>query len=170
MTDPRAIQEQTRLYVRLKESLLAQFPDLADDQQALLDTLEGESSLPDMLAAVERSRQDDEEQITGIKVRLEALNARLARYLHHSDGLRKVLRIAMEQAGLDKIVEPDFTISLRQVPRKLVITDEKLLPKKYTEQTTKILKSLITSDLRSNVVIPGAQLDNGGQTVNIRTK
>jgi len=168
MTDPRIIQEQINLFRRFKADLLERYPDL--DEDTLFDTLEGETDLRELLVKLERSRENDEVLISGLKDRIADMNARLARYKYRSDGKRELLRQAMETSGLNKIEEPDFTISLRPSPPPVVIVDESALPESYLKTVTQIDRAGLRKALLSGVAVDGAMLGNSKLTVSIRTK
>ena len=77
----------------------------------------------------------------------------------------------MGKAELRKVTEPDFTLSLRDVPRGLSVSDEAEIPKTYwLPQPAKLDRQAVLRDLRGDVVIPGAALNNGGKTISVRTQ
>lgn len=158
----------------LRDRLLAEFPELREDETALADTLDGVSDLDEAIAAVVRSLDDDEAMVVGIGDRQTSLATRADRYKARIETKRKLIADAMEAAALKKIVKPDFTLSLTPVKPKVVITDEALVPPGYkiapTPPEPKPDKKQIGDDLRAGYVVPGATLSNGGFTVTLRRK
>lgn len=176
MTAPTAHQLATALAHRayLKEQLLVQFPDLAEDERALLDTLDGESKLDDMLAEVMRSSEDDAMLVAGIKERMTELNERKARLERRVEAKREIVCRTMDKANLQKIERPDFTLSLRKSPPAVLITDEKLIPDDYLihpePPAPKPDKAGIAVALKGGKEVPGATLSNGNVGLQIRKK
>lgn len=158
----------------LKEQLLARFPDLAEDEQALLDTLDGESDLKELLVQVMRSTEDDAILIAGIKERMAELKERSERLARRVESKREAVCLTMDKASIGKIEAPEFTLSLRRSPPSVVITDETLIPANYkrTPEPPKPEpdKKLIAEALKANKEIPGAMLSNGDIGLTVRKK
>lgn len=160
------------LHATLKDRLLAQYPELAEDEQALFDTLDGLTELQPALIAVLRSRDDDLMLVEGIKGRMAELGERLRRLDERADNKRAFVTDIMDQSGLKKIEAPDFTVSLGRKPTSLIITDEAAIPEDYwREKTVKSVdKTLIKQALQDNFTVAGAALSNGGVQLTIRKK
>ena len=69
---------EAEIYRLLHEQLVAEFPD-ADDE-TLRDTLEGLSSLPEVLAALVRSYLDDLSVAAALGMRMSDMQERLGRF------------------------------------------------------------------------------------------
>jgi len=156
----------------LRDQLRVQFPDA--DEQTLADTLEGESNLDQMLVAVMRSTEDDAMLVTGIKERLAELSERGERLARRIEAKREIVCRVMERANMSRIEAADFTLSLRQAPSKIVVTDEALIPAAYMNTpeppTPKPDKKKIADALKANTEIPGCVLSNGGVSLSVRKK
>lgn len=156
----------------LKEQLRVQFPD--EDDATLADTLEGESTLDQVLVSVMRSAEEDEMMVAGIKARLAELAERKTRIERRIEAKEGCVLRTMEKAELRKIEAPDFTLSLRAVPGKVVITDEALIPAEYmrTPETPAPVpdKKAIADAIKARTEVPGAMLSNGGVGLSIRRK
>lgn len=156
----------------LRDQLRAQFPDA--DEQTLADTLEGESNLDQMLVAVMRSTEDDAMLVTGINERIAELSLRGERLARRIEAKRDICCRVMERANLKKIEAPDFTMSLSATPKKVIVTDEALIPANYkrTPEPPKPVpdKKLIADVLKAGKEVPGAMLSNGGVTLSVRKK
>jgi hypothetical protein len=60
---------------------------------------------------------------------------------------------------------------LREVPRGLQLNDAAEIPEAYwLPQPAKLDRQAVLRDLRDDVSIPGASLNNGGQTISVRTQ
>ena len=93
------------------------------DETTLLDTLEGATNLHEAIGEVIRAALDEEALADGLKGRLEKMKERLERIETASAKKREVAQAVMEEAGIEKILEPDFTVSLRTTPPGVVVTN-----------------------------------------------
>ena len=167
MTHPLLHQLAHHQYLR--ERLAAQFPEA--DEETLLDTLEGLTNLHEMLAAVVRSQLDDLSLVAALRARMGDMQERLWRLEQRADKKKQVITSVMERAGIKKVTEPDFTLSLRPTPCPLVVTDEKNIPSLFWKpQPPKLDRQGLISALKNGQDIPGATLGNGGLTISVRTK
>ncbi|MGO8920845.1 MAG: siphovirus Gp157 family protein [Stellaceae bacterium] len=153
----------------LRERLRAEFPGI--DDEALRDTLEGISDLPEMVAAVLRSHLDDLSVATALRSRLAEMQERLGRIEGRAEKKRALVASVMERADLRKLTEPDFTVSLRPTPRPLVITADGEIPEAYwNPQPAKLDRKALLAALNGGDRVPGASLGNGGMTIAVRTR
>ena len=160
---------ELQLHEYLQEKLLTEFPEI--DEETLSDTLEGLTDLHDKLAAVIRSQQEDSVLANALKIRIKEMQERHARFEDRAVKKRELITTVMERSGIKKIAEPDFTASLRQTPRPLVISDDHEIPETYWKTQDPILdRKKLIADLKPNETIPGACLGNGGVTVSVRVQ
>lgn len=153
----------------LRTALMAQFRDI--DEETLADTLEGLSSLPEVLSAIVRAYLDDLSLAAALGMRISEMQERLARFEARAEKKRALVTQVMERAELKKLQEPDFTVSLRAVPPGLVVSDETAIPADYWKpQPAKLDKKSLLVSLNAGQVIPGANLGNGGTTISVRTR
>lgn len=157
-------------YKAMREQILAAYPQIEDDLDLLLDTLEGETNLTDRIAWMVRQIDDDEIMISGIKDRMTALQARLVRIQQRLQAKKDMIVEALEDTDIPKITKPDFTLSLRSVPGTARVTEEDKLPDEYTTTvtTTKPNMRQINIALRAGKEIAGAVLSNSYRTLTIR--
>jgi Siphovirus Gp157 len=154
----------------LREHLLAEYRETIDEE-TLRDTLEGISSLPEVLAEVVRSYLDDLTIAAALGMRIQEMQGRLSRIEVRIDKKRSLITSAMERADIKKLDQPDFTASLRAVPAGLVVADETLIPSDYWRpQLPKLDKRGLLAALNGGGAVPGAALGNGGTTLSVRTK
>ena len=156
-------------YEYLREHLRAEYQEA--DEQTILDTLEGLSSLPDALAAVVRSYLDDLAMVAAVGIRIGEMQERVHRIEHRAEKKRMIVTSIMERAEIRKLAEPDFTASLRAVPPSLLVTDEQQIPEPFWKpQPPKLDKRGLIGALAAGRGVPGAQLGNGGTTLTVRVK
>lgn len=153
----------------LREKLAAEFPDA--DEETLHDTVEGMTDLAEMLAAVVRSQLDDLALVSALRVRAADMQQRLLRIEQRASKKKELLTSVMERAGLKRLTEPDFTVSLRQTQPPLILVDENEIPSEFWKpQPPKLDRQGLISALKLGQDISGATLGNGGLTISVRTK
>ena len=163
-------------YAAAKAALLEAYPDLADDEETLRDTLEGINDLPDLLTAVMREVDEAEMLAAALKAREAELKGRRDRLAVKADKLKSAVMSAMRAAGERKMTLPEWTISVCAKRASVVITDEKAVPSAYWVETVErridknALKEGIDVAAKKGRSIPGATLSNGGETLSVRRK
>ena len=163
------IMQELQLHEHLREQLVDTYSDI--DEETLCDTLEGMTSLHEKLAAVIRSQQHDSDISKALKERIGVMRERLKRFENRIDKKRELVTYVMECADIRKLNEPDFSASLRLVSPSLHIIDENAVPDKFwNPQPAKLDRQALLAHLKANQSIPGVSLNNGSQTVSIRTK
>ncbi len=153
----------------LRERLEAAFPDA--DEETLMDTLEGMTSLTDSVAELLRSSQEDQSLASALRSRMSDMQERCGRFEERARKKRELVCTVMEEADLKKLVEPDFTVSLRPSRAPLTIIDEAAIPGDYWKpQPAKLDRMGLISALSNGRDIPGAVLGNPPMTISVRTK
>lgn len=169
-----ALLAETGRYTFLRDELLRRFPSLAEDDQALADTLDGISDLDEAIAAVAKSIEDDEIMIDGIAVRVAELKQRQLRIETRLESKSGAVQEAMSRSGKRKIELPTVTISLRTNPQKVVIVDEAVIPPKYmtTPEPPPPApdKRAILAELKAGNAVMGCELSNGSEGIQWRKK
>src|SRR5438552_13047682 len=125
MSDLVLTHEFTR-FTELRRRLIEADPEI--DETTLLDTLEGATSLHEAIGEVVRAALEDEGLADALKRRVEEMRGRLERIETSCARKRQVALAVMEEAGIEKILEPDFTVSLRVSSPAMVVTSEDEIP------------------------------------------
>ena len=160
---------ETSKYQLLRQRLLTDYPG-ADDE-TLADTLEGITDLHEMIAAIIRSALVDEALQAGLRTRIDEMRQRLTRLAERGLKKRQLALEAMNEAGLRKLEQPDFTASARLGAPPLVVNSERDVPESYwIPQPPKLDRQTLTSDLRRGDQVPGACLGNAAPILTVRTK
>ena len=153
----------------LRERLEAAFPDA--DEETLMDTLEGITSLTDSLAELLRSSQEDQSLASALRSRMADMQERCARFEARARKKRELVCTVMEEAELKKLTEPDFTVSLRASRAPLMIIDEAAIPGDYWKpQPAQLDRMGLISALSNGRDFPGAVLGNPPMSISVRTK
>lgn len=93
-----------------------------------------------------------------MELRRKAIEARV-------EHVRAYLRINMQACGISKIEAPQFSITLRKTPPKVVIDDPEAIPQEFWRQppipSPEIDKKLLAEELKAGVIVEGAHLETG---------
>jgi Siphovirus Gp157 len=167
--NPQHVRVELVHHLKFRDRLLAEFPDL--DEETLADTLEGITNLREMLAEVIRSALDDEAVASAVSIRLADLKVRLERFESRAKRKRQLALQAMAEAEISKLVEPDFTASLKQGAPSVDIQAEDRIPAAYWKpQPPKLDKLWILAALKTGTEIEGAVLADPKLQLTVRTK
>lgn len=155
----------------VKAAILAEHPDLADDDEALFDTVDGLTDAADIVAAIVRQSREDVAAVEALKALIGQYQARAERIAKRAE-TRKTAALRMMQAmGVRKIERPEFTLSVAQTPPRVIVTDRMLLPDDYWRVKREPDLSLIRDVLKAGgVSVPGATLSNGGETLKVSVR
>jgi hypothetical protein len=169
MVSMNLLQSEIHTYLILADQLKAQYAGI--DDETLRDTLEGISDVPELIAAVVRSMLEDDALIGALKSRMAEMQERLERFRARSDKKRELARWAMLKTGLDRIQAPDLSLSMRQGPARLDITDESRIPGEFfIHQAARLDRGGLISALKRGDLIAGAQLTPGDTNITVRVK
>ena len=156
-------------YRRQREGLLAEFPELAEDVDALADTLEGISMAPDLIAEFIRNAREDEANAEALASMMRDMADRKQRFIARADKRRQAAMNVMNAIEMRKLEQPDFTASIRAVPPRVDVYAEEQLPDTLCKFTRSPDKAAIKEAL-ANGPVAGARMTNGGSTISIRTR
>jgi len=152
------------------EALIAEYPELADDEQLRADMLEGETSIDDVLTRIVRREREAQAFAGGIKSEMDDLASRLVRYERRGQAMRALAKRVLEAASLTKKELPIATLSIRNGQPKVIITDESAVPDAYCKVTRTPDKTRIKEAIAAGEAVPGAVLSNGEPTLTVRCK
>ena len=156
-------------YLILGDQLKAQYGLI--DVETLSDTLDGISDLPDLIRTIIRSSLEDELLIVALKHRVDDMQERLSRIKARFEKKRALACWAMTSADIDKIQAEDFSLSLRQGPSRLEISDEERIPSEFlVSQAPKLDRAGLIAVLKRGDVVPGAILVNGEMHIAVRVR
>ncbi len=166
---PQPLLQELSHHQYLRERLVADFHDA--DEETLNDTLEGMTNLTEMLAEVLRSQLEDQAMGSALRGRISDMQERLSRFEDRARKKRELVARVMEQADLRKLVEADFTVSLRPSRPPLMIIDDEAIPADFWRpQPAKLDRQGLITALGAGRDIPGAVLGNPPMTISVRTK
>jgi hypothetical protein len=106
-----------------------------------------------------------------LRTRLEEMRERLGRLAERGLKKRQLALEAMNEVGLTKLEQPDFTASARIGSPALVVTSELAIPSDYwVPQPPKLDRQGLTSDLGRGKEVPGTCIGNANPVLVVRTK
>jgi hypothetical protein len=163
--DPTFLRAQIELLRRAH-------PDLWDEnEQVLLDALEGQTELFEFLTVALRQMYTAKAYATGLKrVIVENFQPRQERYEQREQTLRTLMFRIMTAADIHKIEVLEATLSIRAGVPRVIITDETLLPPDCVRVRTEPDKVRIKERLARGETVAGAELSNSEPTLAVRVK
>lgn len=156
-------------YRLVRERLLEIMPELADDPDCLLDTLEGATDLTGQLAALIRSALVDEALVSGMAEYQARLAERKRILAERAQRKRSVALRYMAELAMHKITAPDFTATMQAGPPAVVVVAEELIPDEYVRIKREPDKAAIRHALKGKAVVNGCYLSNGADVLVVRT-
>jgi hypothetical protein len=158
------------LHTQLQVSaLLADFPELYEDDVLRADMLEGSTDLFLLLSQIEEQRQEAVAFVDALCHRIDILNDRMQRFKRRDEALRKLLFNLMQNAALPKAELAMATLSVRKGVSKVIITDADAIPDKLCRIIREPKKTEIKEALAQGPVA-GATLSNAEPVLSIRVK
>src|SRR6185312_3819939 len=122
MLDPLIVRQQV-------ENLKIVHPELMEDDDAWISSLESETDFNEVLTAIVRRIEDTKALVVGTKDRFEELKARKDRFEFRVEKLREIAFRLMHSAELAKVELPEATLSLRAGTQQIIgDADPALLP------------------------------------------
>ena len=163
------IKHEVHNYRTLRERLLVNWPEI--DDETLTDTLEGITSLREMIAEVTRSALEDQALASGLKMRIGDMKARLDRLHLRASKKRQLALDSMIEADIKTLTQPDFTASARSGTPSIIITSDDHIPEAFwVPQPAKLDRQALLAAMKGGQTIDGAALSNPKPTISIRTK
>lgn len=151
-------------------NLLADHPELADDEQLRADVLEGETSLDEVLERLWQIECESKGMIAAIAERQKDLQARKKRFEHRVEVMRALMLSVLRRADLPKRELTEFTVSRRAGSASVHIDDADAVPRQLCKVSYSPDKTAIKKQLEEGELVPGAILVTGTETVSVRTK
>jgi hypothetical protein len=163
------LKAEAVLYVRLRDRLIAEFPDL--DETTLADTLEGSTDVQQLLTQLIRSALEDEALSAGLSTRLAEMRSRVERLKLRADKKRALALAAMNETEIKTLVEPDFSVSVRRGAPALQVLEEERIPAPFWKpQPPKLDRLSLLAALKEGQQIEGAALAPSQPQLSVRTK
>ncbi len=156
---PYDLQSLVPAHLAIVSAIANAFPD--ESENDLIDTIAGESDLPDAIVAVLRAAIEREAQAKAIKDELIATLVSRARRLEEgAKKMRGAALEAMQEAALPRIRAIDMTVSVGRGKPRVQIIEPELIPAVLCRIVREPNKIDIGKVLASGTDVPGAALGN----------
>lgn len=153
------------------ENLKVAHPELIEDDEAWLASLESETRFEELVTQLVRRIDDSKALAEGTAGRLTELQERKARMLHRMESLRNLLFKLMESAELAKLELPEATITIRKgTPQLVGEADPSALPDELCKISRSPDRTAIKDALKTGKEVPGFSLSNATPSLSIRIK
>lgn len=168
MSNVYTLRSEGVKHAELREQI-KQLGSFADDDQGLLDTLEGASDYPELCGVVLREAKATEAMAEGLQRLIDEMQTRKARLLHRAKQYRATVADSMMNAGERKLSLPDMTVSVRMGKPRLII-DENIISDRYRipQITFKTNNKAIQADVDKGDVPEGVQIANPQPILTVR--
>jgi hypothetical protein len=155
---------------RCKAGLLAVYPELADDEQVLADTVDGETNLMDGVADLIRSARWDEMQAKALGQMIADLVERHRRTEARAKSKRTAALQVMDAIRERRLERPDFTATVMAPRSAVIVTDPDALPDGLCRVKREPDKTRIREALERGEAVEGACMANGSSSLVVRVK
>lgn len=163
--DPTIVRQQIG-------NLKVSYPDLFEDEDDWLLTLDSETDLNEFLDMLIAGNQEDAAFAGGLATAIAEMELRQARFEHRIKARKKLMQSLLDAAGIKKAERPLATLSIRNGTPKVIITDEHGLPDSFVRITRapdrQKIKEYLT--MHPNGSIAGAVMSNGEPSLSVRVK
>lgn len=157
---------ETKAAEALKESIRAV---VGDDDALLRDMMEAETDLRPMVARATEQIRADEALADGIADLVKKLITRKERIVQRGAMMRAACLTAMAVAEIKTLETPAGTLTRKPLPQSAIVLDEAVIPSEFWKaQEPKLDNRALLDALKSGRAVEGAQLSNGGETIQIR--
>lgn len=142
-----------------------------DDEQAFLDTLDGECDTTEAARRVLRWANEQEAAAEAMRGLAETYAARSKVLLNRRDGARNALFHFLEYLGVKSMQLPEGTLSIRQgTPQVVGEADPAALPDDLVRVKREVDKTAIKKALEAGREVPGYSLSNGAPSLSVRVR
>jgi hypothetical protein len=166
------IEQTLSAWQAARDHLLRSDESLANDEAALIDALgPEEQDVHAILARLLRATVHARDMAAAADERAKAINARRDRYRARAEHMTNAALAILQITGERRVETGDLTASIRRNPDSVVITDPDAVPDMLCRIVTTRApdKAEIAKWLKSGADVPGATLNNGGESLQIRT-
>jgi hypothetical protein len=155
---------------RAIDALRVTHPEIAADEEAWLLALESETDTIECFDRIVDEISDAEDRADSIARRIERIKERRQRFVRRGEAMRSLAFKLMQHINLPKLVLDEATLSIRNGPRKVIITDETALPDNCWRIKREPALDQIRKLINSGETVNGAELSNAEPVLSVHTK
>src|SRR5579883_3398349 len=142
-----------------------------DDEDIISSSIEGETSLQEVIGEAIKAIREDEAAINALKQLEEEYGSRRERLANRIGTARAAIINALEIAGQKRMPTSFGTATLSSGKQKVIIYEEADIPSRFfvpqPPPPPKLDKKAIEAALLANENVPGARLSNGSPILSI---
>lgn len=128
---------------RMAAAVRSEYPD---DDQLLLDCLEGQTQLFELASSLLGALETEEANEAALCSQIELRQSRLKKARMRQTKIRQLLAELMKIADLGRLALPEATLSLREGKAALTIPDKTAVPETFVQTIRKIDKRKINEE------------------------
>lgn len=166
MANPLLAAEDVAREINL---LLAEYPQLASDEDLMRDTLEGNTRFNEIMDRLLLEMRDNETLAEATSQRIGKLRERQTRMTHRVQFYRALMHRLLTLTGLKSVALSEAKVSVCKSQDKVIIVDESVITDEYMITKKEPNKTAIKKALKEGKSVSGAVLSNGGETITVRT-
>ena len=152
-------------------NLYLQFPELKDDEDLRLDTIEGATDLKELATAIVRAIGNTRGLYDGAKLRMDELKARQERFKLRGEFLRAMLLKILQQVDVRKLELAEATLSVKAGQQRLIgEVDPNALPDELCKIKREVDRTKIRELLLSGGAVGGFALSNAEPSLAVYVK
>lgn len=152
------------------EALIADFPELADDEALRADMVEGSTELHSVVSRAMRVRTDARAMLNGLKIVKADLLERTSRMLRREEAMSVIIKRLMDAAGVSSLTLPEATLTMSRGRESVGVTDLEALPQGFFVIERKADKDALYKAIKAGSDIPGATIVRATPSLVVRTK
>lgn len=168
MTDQKYIDHGLSRQAVAAAELLRSLADDGSDLDFTHDVVEGETGLFEAVQLALNEIDEGEVVMAGCAAMVKTLQDRMDRTKRRSEKLRGLIDQAFQMANVKSHKFPTATISQKAVPSKLIVLDESAIPSEFFKPQPPKLDMAALKAAAKDRRVEGAEMSNGGTTIQIR--
>jgi hypothetical protein len=174
MQQHNPLSMEARAFADLKAKLAEAF-GLEEDDEAVIDTADGQSTLSEMILSSIRYAKRREAYAEAVGAIIADNRRRQQRHQIAANNIRVAVAQAMSEAGLPKVEAADISITQRRANPSPAVIDEALLPEWATKTKISVSADKAAINARwsadpEHFECPGVVIANGEVGITVRTK
>jgi hypothetical protein len=167
---PFQIAAARAVMARYREDLIAMDEAFVDDEQLLIDVIDGQTDYVELLDTAVIAVDQLEANVEAIDAQIARLNVRKARFSFRNDRLRVAILETAKALGVTSMKRALYTLTINKGRTSVDVTAPDDLPQGYFKLVRQPDKAAIKTTVEAKADVPGAQLVTGNPSLTLRLK
>lgn len=152
-------------------SLLAAYPELKDDEESLILSLESETDTTALLEQLVRNISETKAMVNGLEGYISDLRGRVDMLDRRVEAWHSLILKIMQTADIKNASLTSATVIVKLGQPKVIVTEHDRIPFEFRRVPPwQPDKDAIARSLKANITVDGCVLSNAEPTLTIRTK